>query len=363
MKVVIFAGGYGSRLWPLSKRKSPKQFQPLYGAETSLANSFRVTKKIVPASDIYVSTGADFAELVSQALPELPQENIIIEPAVRDTAPAVAYAMARLSKKFADEPVLIRWQNSLIKNEEKFIETVRTANSAFTSKCAEFIYISVPAKFANTTVGYIRFGKKKEDYGDGITLHDFKGFTEKPDPQTAAKYFDAGDYGWNPGCYITSPSFVLKELAKHRPEFHQQLSEIISTLGTDFESKTVQKIYPELEKTSIDYFLWEKLQNEDIKVILSDYDWHYVSTWKDLKRALEKIETDVVKVGNVYTKDSSDSLVYNYDDTKLVAVFGVENLVVVNTGDSILVCSQEQAGKLKELMAEMEAKDDTRKYL
>lgn len=339
MKIIIFAGGVGKRLWPLSTKNAPKQFQKLFGEETSLENSYRVIKKMFDEKDIFVSTNESYASQVREVVPNLPEENLIIEPETRDTGPAVTNAMQVIAKRFPDEPVVIRWQNSLIKNVEAFLNALRDAKEVFEKKEAEFVYLCVPARYPNTGVGYINFGKKIHDSSNSLGIYNFKGFTEKPDLETAKKYVQSGDYGWNPGCYVTTPQFVLKELEKVNPEFYAKLNE---------------NKFSELPKISIDFLLWEHLKPENIKVVLAEYGWYYVSTWDDLKVALENDKTDNITKGDVVTFDSTDNLIFNFENNKLVATLGIENIAVINTPKAILILNREKAGDVKKLLEELD---------
>lgn len=338
MKIIIFAGGIGKRLWPLSRKGTPKQFQKLFGDETSLENSFNTIKEQFDVKDIYISTNQAFAKQVLDVIPNLPKENIIVEPESRDTGPAVAYAMHYISKKFPEEPVVIRWQNSLIKDPQAFQNALADANEVFINNEAEFVYLSVPAKYANIGVGYIQMGEKLRETKDSLGLFSFKNFTEKPEVKLAQEYVDDGNYGWNPGCYITTPQYVLNQLKKANQEFYELL------INDEFEK---------LEKISIDFLLWEHLDPQGVKVVLADYDWHYVSTWADLKKALQSGDEENVIKGKVVSFETTDSLIFNYDE-KLVAGVGLEGIEIINTPTALLVVKKEKAGDVKKLLQKLE---------
>ncbi|BCX13580.1 MAG: mannose-1-phosphate guanylyltransferase [Candidatus Dojkabacteria bacterium] len=338
MKIIIFAGGVGKRLWPLSTKKAPKQFQKLFGDETSLENSYRIIKEMFDENDIFVCTNEAYSDQVYDVIPNLPRENLIIEPESRDTGPAIANAMKFIAQKFPNEPVVIRWQNSLIKDTEAFLNALKDAKDVFEKKEGKFVYLCVPARYANTGVGYIKFGKKVRDTQNSMGIFEFEGFTEKPDLETATKYVQSGNYGWNPGCYVTTPQFVLEELKRVNPEFYNNLE----------EGK-----FSKLEKISIDYLLWEHLNPQNIKVVLAEYGWYYVSTWKDLKIALENNPTDNVTKGQVFSFDSNNNLAFNFED-KLVTLLGMENVAVINTPNATLVLNMEKAGDVKKLLEKLE---------
>ena len=353
MKLIIFAGGIGTRLWPLSRKNSPKQFHKIFGDETSMENSYNTIKKAFNPEDIFVSTGIDYVEHTKEVIPEIPEENIIVEPMVRDTAAAIAYAMLRISEKFPDEPVVIRWQNSLIKDPEAFIGALNEADQVFQNKEADFVYLTVPSRYPNTAVGWIKMDEKVRDLDNALGLYDFGGFTEKPDADTAQEYHDSGQYGWNPGCYITTPQFVLNSFKAKAPEFYEPMMRIKEAFGKENEWDVITEEFEKIEKISIDYALWEKLDHDGIKVVLADYGWFYVSTWKDLKIALQKETLDNITQGEVLTRDSNNNIIYNSDPDSFVTTFGVNDLAIINTPDGLLVCSMEKAEKIKELLAQI----------
>jgi mannose-1-phosphate guanylyltransferase len=347
MKIIIFAGGIGKRLWPLSTKKTPKQFQKLFNNETSLENSFNIIKQKFAVEDIFVSTNKAYADQVYEVIPNLPKENLIIEPESRDTGPAIANAMQVIAKRFPNEPVVIRWQNSLIKDVQAFLNALSDAQEVFEKKEADFVYLCVPARYPNTGVGYIKYGKKLKDSNASMGIYEFKGFTEKPDLTTAQRYIDEGNYGWNPGCYVTTPKFVLDELKRTNPTFYENL---------------INENFLQLDKISIDFLLWEHLNPENIKVVLAEYGWYYVSTWADLKAALENSQDDNITKGNVTCYEASDNLAFNFENKKLLALVGTNNIAVINTPKAVLVLDKSKASEVKQLLKELE-NSDLQEYL
>lgn len=355
MKIIIFAGGTGKRLWPVSRANNPKQFQKIYGNETSLENSFNTIKQKFGLSDIFVSTGNDYVEDVLRTLPNLPPSNLILEPSSKDTGAAVAYAMLKVSEKYPNEPVVIRWQNSLIKNPARFITALNDAEKLFESGEAKFVYLTVPSKFPNTNVGYIQAAFERKSEVENNDIRQFIRFTEKPDEATADQYQKDDSYFWNPGCYITTPKFVLDSFEKYNSDFYNNfIKPIHASLGSRSEWDETRKAFDAVKKESIDYALWEKLPSEGIKVVACDYDWNYVSTWADIKAALTNSKEENYTQGKVILNQTTNSLIANFTN-KLVSVTELEGVVVVVTDDAILVTSKSKAGKVKDLVAKLEA--------
>jgi len=353
MKIVIFAGGVGKRLWPLSRPSMPKQFQKLFGNETSLENSYNTIKAAFSPQDIFISTNKEYVKHVFEVIPELPRDHVIVEPLTKDTAAAVAFAALHIQEKYPDEPLVIRWQNSLIKNSDKFVEALKFANKLFDEGKSELIYLAVPAKYANTGVGYIELDSVLAE-SRSCKLYKFGGFREKPNAETASEYVKSGNYTWNPGCYITTANYLLQKLEQVSPEFFKHVVEMKAALMSDNKDQLLVEAFAKIEKKSIDYVLWERLAPKDAQVVVCDYDWHYVSTWQDLKMALQNESGANVTDGHVKLKETANSIVYNYDDRKVVTVVGLENIIVVQTKDALLICNGDSAAKVKDLVADMD---------
>ncbi len=358
MKIIIFAGGTGKRLWPLSRKKTPKQFLKLFNNESSLENSYNLIKRKFAVEDIYVSTNTDYVQDVLEIIPDLPKDNIIIEPISKDTGPAVMYAMLKISSKFPNEPVVIRWQNSLIKNPNKFIDALEEADSVFQSNAADMVYLAVESLYPNTGTGHIKLGEKLRDLNKAISLHNFGGFVEKPVFELAKQYHESGEYAWNPGCYITTPQFILSKLKEKNIELFNRIDRIREYLGSADEEKVTREEFEKMKKISIDYALWEKLDYDRVMVVLAEYGWHYVSTWSELKTALQNFPEENITKGKVRTLNSTDCLIYNFDDKKIVCGVGLDGIEIINTGDALLVVKKEHAAKVKDLVAELEKDEE-----
>lgn len=354
MKIIIFAGGQGKRLWPLSRKKSPKQFKKIFLNETSLENSYSTIKNFFNVEDIFISTGANFVNEVFKTIPNLPKDNLILEPESRDTAAAVGYAMLKIMLRFPNEPVVIRWQNSLIKNPEIFTKALQKADQIFRNKEAELVYLGVPSKYPNPDLGHIQLGNLLEENED-TKIFEFKGFKEKPDLETSKKYHEDGSFAWNPGCYISTPSYLLKQFETFAPKYYEILNNIKIALKESNVNK-VNELFLQFEKKSIDYIIWEKIPADGIKVVISDYGWNYVSTWKDLRNALQSNQFENVTLGEVKVLDSKNNLIFNYNKNKIVTLIGIEDIEIIDTKDALLIVKSSEASKVKNLVEELEDK-------
>lgn len=352
MKIILFAGGTGKRFWPASRRKSPKQFLPIAGDKPLLRQRVDLLLEGFETEDIFISTGERYEAEVKQMLPDIPEENLILEPEMRDTGPAVALAMAHVNHKFPNEIVSIQWSDHLIKKPQEFIDALKLGADR-ASDTGKAIFITVPARFPSPHRGYIKFGA---DLGNG--LREFVQFVEKPDVATAEGYIASRQYGWNPGYWMLPPKMFFAKMQQHQPHITQVTKEIVES---DFAPESLAK-FAGLEKRSADYLFAEKVESSEAEVLLVDIGWSDVGEWIALKEALVAEELDNLLEGNVFDLESKDTLVYNYQEGKLVATLGLEGVVVVNTSDVVMVFRKEDNAKLKQFLTELEAQTGD-KYL
>lgn len=352
MKVVIFAGGVGKRLWPISRQQNPKQFHKIFLNQTSLEHAYLPLEKKYGYKNIFIATGKDYVGFVKKILPQIPNENIIVEPCVRDNGPAVALAMSYLNSKYPNEAVLIRWQNSLIKDDVAFLNAIDEAELLLKQNEAKLVYLAVPSRFPNTSLGHIKVGEKIKDLKKAIALYNFDSFVEKPDIEKAKIYHTSLQYFWNPGTYITTPKFIIENLKLTSPEIYEKILKIENTDSIE----EINKTYESMPKISIDYALWEKLKPNGIKVVLAEYKWFYVSTWKDLKDALISKTEDNYLHGLSEVFDSKNVLLINHSKKKLICAVGLKDINIISTNDAIIILSDESASKVKDVVEFLDKK-------
>lgn len=364
MKIVIFAGRLGSRIWPVASSGVPKSFKPLLYGESSLERSIRVLTQKYSINDIYVSSNEETREYIYKLIPDFPRENLIIEPQPKDTGPALTYVMMRLLDRFGDEPVLVNWTNSIVKNPPLYFECVDNACALIESKQTDMVYLSIPCKYPNHTVGYVKSGELVKKISDEISLYKFDSFIEKLDKQKAQEYQkDADSYCWDTGYYVVTPRFVIDKLKNVNPVLFSQMMRIHDALGTPLEEQVVVDVFNEVEKKAIDYLLWERLKGANVMIVKADYGWYYISTWGQLKEALQEVIGENVTLGNVLLDSTKDSLVYNMDEGKLVCTLGCDNLVVLNTDKVTLVLNPEYSADVKRLVEGLKANEELKWYV
>ncbi|WKZ29925.1 MAG: sugar phosphate nucleotidyltransferase [Candidatus Dojkabacteria bacterium] len=359
MKIILFAGGTGKRFWPVSRVKSPKQFLAIIEDKPLLRIRYDLLREAFPASDIFVSLGQQYRHEVEQIIPELPKENIIAEPMMRDTGPAVGLAIAYVTKMFPDEVIMTQWTDHHIKDPIAFITAIKKAEEVVKQE-KKTVFLAVPARFPSPHRGYIHFGKVLDSqYGGQIKLAEFERFVEKPTMEVAKEYIAAGTYGWNPGYWAAFGQDFLKGYKDSAREIYDVVTEMVES---DFSEESCEK-FSKLEKISADYAYAEYLKPEDARVLLADIGWSDIGEWIALKETLESSPESNVAIGPAKDMGSEDTLIYNTEADKLVVTIGLKGFVVVNTKDVVAIFHKNDNTKLKEFLAQLEKDPSTVIYL
>ncbi len=348
MKAVIFAGGAGTRLWPLSRKKSPKQFEKIVGNKSTLQLAAMRLRPDFAWKDMYVATGKAHVATVQEQLVDLPADHVIGEPEMRDVGPAVGLMTGILMQEAPHEPMVILWSDHLVKQDALFRKICKTAGAFVANEQNKIVFVAQRPRFASVNLGWIQYGREVFQKNT-ISFHAFIDFQYKPDQATAKRYFESGHHAWNVGYFVTTPSFLWQQYSRHAPNVYQGLSRIVRAWRTARFSDLLQDIYPTLEKINFDNAILEKLNPSDALVIAENIEWSDIGAWEALKEALEEAEDKNVTQGKVLLTDTKDSLVYNYT-TQLVATIDLEDMLVVNTSDVVLVCKKSSVAKIKNLV-------------
>lgn len=349
MKIVMFAGGVGTRLWPLSRKNSPKQFDKIVGDKSMIQIT---VGKLFPEfqwKDIYISTGAQYAENVKEQLPELPYENILIEPEMRDVGPAVGLVVAQFAKKFPDEPFAILWgSDHLVKKEDVFRNALRSAEDLVKKEGDVLVFVGQKPRFPSQNLGYIEFGDQVGSAGE-FPVYSFTGFEYRPHLSTAEKFFTDGHHAWNLGYFVTTPRFLWSLFEKYAPDLYEDLKKIYDAYETDKFEEVLRSVYPTIEKISFDNAILEKMDTSYGRVLSVDIEWSDIGAWEALKEALSENDDDNVTQGKVQVTDSKDTLAFNYTD-QLVVGIDLKSMLVITTKDVVLVCPKESVPKIKKFV-------------
>ncbi len=288
MKIIIFAGGSGRRLWPISRQKSPKQFEPILGSKSTLQLAVDRVIDLAGGENIYISTNERYQDLVREQLPDLPPENIIGEPTRRDLAAAVGLSMAHLVAHDAaalDEPVAILWGDNYMENVDNFRQILNSAETLLHNDEAKILFIGETPRFANDNLGWLGLGEKLGEI-DGRPYYRFDELLYRPPIDKTREMFAQETHVWNTGYFVTTPRFVQAQYEAHQPAFAQLLAEIQDSIGTDAYQETLFRVYPQMESLSFDDAILQYVDAEDASVIHGVLGWSDPGTLYAMKEAL-----------------------------------------------------------------------------
>lgn len=343
------AGGIGSRLWPMSRTSDPKQFHDVLGAgRTLIQQTLDRFRDICPIENVLVVTNAQYLDQVKKQLPEIPENNILLEPDRRNTAPCIAYACFRIEAENPNARIVVASSDHLILKADAFRETILMALEQAAAKDC-LITLGIKPSRPDTGYGYIQF--TDEEGTVSAQVKKVKTFTEKPNLEIAKQFIESGDFYWNSGIFIWSLPSILKALERYMPHTNGLFAEgrgVYSTLG---EKEFIERTYQQCKNISIDYGVMEKAKN--VYVLLSDFGWSDLGTWGSLYTHIRQDDNRNAIVGKqVKTYDTSGCLV-NVPKGKLVVLQGLEDFIVVDTGDVLLVCKREEEQRIKEFVSDI----------
>jgi mannose-1-phosphate guanylyltransferase len=346
MKLVIFAGGIGTRLWPLSRVNSPKQFDKIFDGKSTLRLAFDRIAPSFGAENIYIQTSPAYKNVIAEQLPELPIDNIFVEPERRDLGPAVCFAMNELKKRDAEGAVALLWADHLMERVDEFTGALQAAEELINEDGQRFVFLAERPRFANNNLGWIKVGERIEDGGKCDT-YCFAGWKYRPPQDECDEIYKSGTAFWNPGYFVTSIDFLLDSYRRLAPEIYDHI---------------VADNYGMAEALHFDEAIIERLDLSKAVVVKTNMGWSDPGTLYALKEALEKNQAENVVHGKVSAIRSEDSLLYNLDNNKVLAAVGIKGMVVVNTKDAILVAPKDEVVHITKLLKQMK-EDGLEEYL
>ncbi len=358
MYALIVAGGSGTRLWPVSRKKNPKQLLKFVGDKTLLELTFRRLQKKFPARNIFVATTTKYAKLVQKQLPKVPKNHFSLEPEIKDRGPAIALAALIMHHHNPDSSFITAWSDHYIKDESAYFQILKDAENYLKLDPGIFLTIGAQPTSAHTGLGYIEKGKLIKN-SQGTDIYKVKRFKEKPDKKTAERFIKSGKFLWNTGYFICKSATLLELYKKHLPEVYNLLLKIKPFIGTGKQQEKINQFYTLMPKVDIERGLIEKLSN--VGVLPATFGWADIGSWKVIKDVLSEENENLTK-GNVVSHNTSRSLIYNHEK-KLVTVVGLEDLIVVNTKDALLIASKQNSEQVKELVEKMKQDKKLLKYL
>lgn len=356
MKAVIFAGGVGTRLWPLSRKNSPKQFEKIVDNKSTLQLTVDRIIPLFKPKDIFIATSIVYKDLIKQQLDFIPTENIIFEPFKKDVGPAVALLMRYLYEKFGNEPVIILWSDHLIEFHSKFIKLIKASFSVIKKEKEKIIFIGQKARFPNQNLGWIRMGNKIKNFG-GVVLREFKSMRYKPTKEMAEYYFRSRNYCWNLGYFVSTPKNICLLYKRLSPDIYSILDKIFKKDKLSSFPSRLKKYYKEMPTIHFDNIVLEKLDKSNAYVMYHDIGWSDIGAWDAFKEALESTKNANVVQGKVILEDTNNTLVYNLNNKQLVVCIGAEELIVVNSDDALLLTKKAAVSKLKKVVEGFEGSE------
>ncbi len=355
MKVfaAIMAGGVGARFWPQSRESMPKQFLKVFGDRTLFQRTFDRISTVITPENIFVVTNAVQRPVAVAQLPQLPQRNIIAEPFGRNTAPCIAAAASAVSSITEDAVMVVLPSDHLISEEDKFLAQLKDA-IRLADKQRALVTIGIRPTHPETGFGYIHFddssvSKEVSDHGGRRVI----AFKEKPDHETAVKFLESGAYLWNSGMFVWRVDVILEELRKNLTHFSDFWSQLRNSFGTPAFDKTLEEFYLRAQSISVDYSVMEKAAN--VLTIPSSFTWSDVGSWDEVYRLSDRDGDGNSFKGDVVNIRSRNSLVWA--DEKVFGLVDVDDLLVVETKDSVLICRRGKSQAVREIVDILKKKD------
>lgn len=349
---VIMAGGVGSRFWPLSRKKLPKQFLDFYGTgRTLLQQTFDRYCKVVDKSRIYVVTNSAYTELVKEQLPEVLPEHILSEPTRRNTAPCMAWATYHIHATNADATIVFTPSDHLIIKEEEFIHDI-SKGFHYVEQHDCLLCIGIRPHRAETRYGYIQVGDN-----DGENFYQVKTFTEKPEQELAELFLESGEFHWNAGIFQGKAHTIIEAFRQHAPELAASFEANggCTFYGTDKEQEFIEKQFPVCPNITIEYGILEK--SENVYVMTCDFGWSDLGTWSTYHDTLRKDERGNARQRKkVILYDCDNCFVGTRKENKIIVVQGLENYLVADTEDALLICPKDDTNMLRKIINDTRVK-------
>ena len=350
---IIMAGGKGTRFWPLSRNKKPKQLLSLVNKKSLLENTIDRVKSTFTPKNTYVVTGRNISTLIKKSLSAYKNINVIEEPVGRNTAPCIGYMAFKLShQKGSDNIMVIMPADHLISNKRKFIEVLKLGIK-IASKEDKLVTIGIKPRSPHTGYGYIEKAAKLMAYPSKV--FSVKKFHEKPSNSNAKKYYSSSKYLWNSGIFIVKAGVIKQGIKKHMPELYVGLNEIAQSFGKKDELIKFQQKFSKLPAESIDYGLIEKLQQ--IFTIESDMDWNDIGSWNSFSEIFKNTGHDYSNTKNFLAVNSKKTILHVSNKKKLVVTLGTDNLIIVDTPDVLFISNKDDDQKIKDVVEKLKQKN------
>lgn len=351
--LIIMAGGVGTRLWPHSRKHKPKQFQDLlHNGTTLIQATVKRFDGICPIENVYVVTNKEYLQLVRAQIPNMPEQNILLEPTMKNTAPCIAYAAYKISKQNPNANIVVAPSDHSILSVSTFQQVIRTGIAA-AEKEDILVTLGIKPNRPDTGYGYIQI----EDGINLMSISKVKTFTEKPDLETAIRFYESDEFVWNSGMFIWNVKTIIKSFEQNLPDIAESFSGLMDAYFAEDEQEKVDEVYYLCDNISIDYGIMEKAQN--VYVIPCDIGWSDLGTWKSLYEILPKDKNNNVLHGDILTTNSQNNII-KAPKGQLMVIDGLDNYIVVENEGVLVICHKDREQHIKAMVNEVKATRDAK---
>jgi len=341
---IVMAGGVGSRFWPVSTTELPKQFHDMLGSgSTLIQKTFSRLSKLIPSENILILTNERYNDLVLQQLPMVKQEQVLLEPAMRNTAPCILYASLKIQKQNPDAVMVVAPSDHWIEDEMSFSNNLQQCFD-FCQKENALMTLGIQPTFPNTGFGYIEFDKS-----DVNSIKKVNQFREKPDYQTAKSFLEAGNFLWNGGIFIWSAKAIIEAFEKFQPQMNALFQKGIDSYNTSNEKQFIEENYANAENISIDYAVMEKAQN--VYVLPATFDWNDLGTWGQLHEKLDKDENNNGVINAKVVLENASNNIVRSDANKIIVIDGLHDYIIVDKEGVLLIYPKSKEQDIKRITA------------
>ncbi len=347
--LVIMAGGVGSRFWPMSTPECPKQFIDVMGCgRTFIQLTLDRFKGIVPNENVWVVTSKQYVDIVKEQLPEVPAENILLEPCRRNTAPCIAYVSWRIKKKNPKANLVVTPSDHMVTDTEEF-KRVITSALQFTAETDAIVTLGMHPTRPETGYGYIQADLSSPSLRNK-QIYRVDQFREKPDLETAKRYVKQAEFFWNSGIFVWNVETIVQALRYYEPEVSHVFEALLPYYGTAEEQEKIDACYPQCKSISIDYAVMEKA--EEIYVFPADFGWSDVGTWGSLMTLAKKDENGNAKIGPRIELHETKNCIVHTSEERRVVVQGLDGYIIAEKDGTLLICKLSEEQRIKEFSAE-----------
>lgn len=346
---ILMAGGVGSRFWPVSTQDFPKQFHDMLGTgDTLIQKTFQRLEQLIPTENIFILTNALYNDLILQQLPKASQRQVLLEPAMRNTAPCILYAALKIQKENPDAVMIVAPSDHWIEDEKTFAENVQQAFD-FCQTNDALMTLGIQPTFPNTGYGYIEYDKNAID-----AIKPVSQFREKPDYETARSFIAQGNFLWNAGIFMWSANSVVNAFQKNQPELYNLFAKGISAYNTDAEHEFIAKNYANAENISVDYAIME--QSSNVYVLPAEFDWNDLGTWGSLYDKLDKDDSGNAVVNALtLTEDASGNMIRTKKG-KIAVIDGLKDYIIVDKDEVLLIFPKDKEQDIKKVLQKVKDK-------